>query len=47
MQRGDRIELISDKKDTNNSIQIIAQLSWSIPYEILIRLDKGIRRVIV
>lgn len=47
MQIGDEIELISSRAWSKNSIENIAELAETIPYEILIRLDKGIRRIVV
>ena len=47
MKIGDRIELISVQKDAWNSIEQIAQLAETIPYEVLIRLEKGIRRIVI
>ncbi len=46
MQLGDAIELISPEKDASNSIESIAESAKTIPYEVLIRLEKGIRRVV-
>lgn len=47
MQVGDQIELISCDPEANNSIESIAKKGETIPYEILIRLDKGMRRVVI
>lgn len=47
MKIGDRIELISVQKGARNSIEQIAQLAETIPYEVLIRLEKGIRRIVI
>jgi len=46
MKIGDKIELISNEKDKKNSIDSIAKNANTIPYEILIRLDRGIRRIV-
>lgn len=42
----DKITVISCDKNTNNSINYIAKSAQTIPYEILVKLDKGIRRVV-
>ena len=47
MRIWDKIELISNDINKKNSIPVIAEVANTIPYEILIRLDRGIRRVIV
>ena len=47
MAVGDVIELISPQVWLQNSIEVIAEKADTIPYEILIRLDKGIRRVVI
>lgn len=47
MQIGDEIELISPKIGALNNIEEIAHHSETIPYEVLIRLDKGIRRIVL
>lgn len=46
MKIGDKIELISSQKRTSNSIEYITQWAETISYEVLIRLEKGIRRVV-
>ena len=46
MQVWDKIELICDDNKKENSICSIAEKANTIPYEILIRLDKWIRRII-
>ena len=46
MKIGDKIELISNEKNKKNSIDSIAKNANTIPYEILIRLDRGIRRIV-
>jgi alanine racemase len=43
---GDEIVLISEKKNNLNSVMNIAKLTAKIPYEVLIRLNINIRRVI-
>lgn len=43
----DKIELIWIDKNKKNTIEYIANQAETIPYEILIRLDKGIRRTII
>lgn len=47
MKIGDPIELISKEPWASNSIETIAKNAGTIPYEILIRLDKGIRRIVI
>jgi alanine racemase len=47
MKIWDKIELISRDNTKKNSILSIAEQANTIPYEILIRLDRWIRRVIV
>lgn len=47
MKIGDPIELISSEVGAENSIEAIAEKAETIPYEVLIRLEKGIRRVVV
>lgn len=47
MKIGDPIELISDQVWAPNSVDRIAKDIETIPYEVLIRLDKGIRRTVV
>lgn len=47
MKIGDRIELISSKFRVGNSIEAIAEKAETIPYEVLIRFEKGIRRVVI
>lgn len=47
MKIGDGIELISVQKGARNSIEAIAEKAETIPYEVLIRLEKGIRRVVI
>lgn len=44
---GDEIEIISHKATAPNSIYAIAEKSGTIPYEILVRLDSKIRRVVI
>ena len=46
MKIGDKIELISNDINKKNSIVAIAEQANTIPYEILIRLDRGIRRIV-
>jgi alanine racemase len=46
MKIGDKIELISNDINKKNSIVVIAEQANTIPYEILIRLDRGIRRIV-
>ena len=46
MKIWDKIELISNDNKKENSIISIAEKANTIPYEILIRLDRGIRRTI-
>jgi alanine racemase len=46
MRWWEKIELISNDTKKENSIVSIAEKANTIPYEILIRLDKWIRRVL-
>lgn len=46
MKIWDKIELIGNDNKKENSIVSIAEKANTIPYEILIRLDRGIRRTI-
>jgi hypothetical protein len=39
--------LISDNPRAKNSMANLAQQSWTIVYETLVKLDRGIRREIV
>jgi alanine racemase len=43
---GDEIQIISAKADTYNSIYNLAEKSGTIPYEVLVRFDPKIRRII-
>ena len=43
---GDIIEIISTDRRKKNSIQKIAEMTWTIPYEILVWLNSGIRKVV-
>lgn len=43
---GDKIELISQNPDAVNSLENISKNTNTIVYEILVKLDKNIRRVI-
>lgn len=47
MQRGDRIEIISPDRDAPNTIEALATMTQTIPYEVLVKLNEKIRRVIV
>jgi len=44
---GDEIEIISDNPRAKNSMQSLAEAGWTIVYETLVKLDRGIRREIV
>ena len=44
---GDEIEIISDNSRAKNSMTNLAEQSWTIVYETLVKLDRGIRREIV
>ena len=46
MKIWDKIELIGNDINKKNSIVAIAEQANTIPYEILIRLDRGIRRIV-
>lgn len=43
----DKVNLIETESDSPCTIESWANVAWTIPYEILIHLDKGIRREIV
>lgn len=47
MKSGDEVQLISSDPKSTQSIAKIAKEGNTIPYEVLIRLEKGIRREIV
>jgi alanine racemase len=44
MQIGDQVWLIERDKNAPLSIQHLASVAETIPYEILVKLDKGMRR---
>lgn len=44
---GDEIEIISDNPRAKNTMVSLADASWTIVYETLVKLDRGIRREIV
>lgn len=44
---GDEIEIISDNPRAKNAMVSLADASWTIVYETLVKLDRGIRREIV
>jgi alanine racemase len=44
---GDRVVIISDNKNNKNSIENIANLAQTIPYEILVHIPQHLRRVII
>lgn len=44
---GDEVEILSDNPRAKNSLANLAQQSWTIVYETLVKLDKGMRREIV
>lgn len=46
MKIGDKIEIISDDENDKNSIKNLAKINSTIEYEILVKLDKNIRRVV-
>lgn len=46
MEIGNEIWLLETQKDSPLSVQHIAGLAETIPYEILVKLDRGIRRVV-
>ena len=46
MQIGDQIWLIEKEKNSELSLEHIANAAETIPYEILVKLDRGIRRVV-
>lgn len=43
----DEVEIISDNPRSKNSMQCLADAAWTITYETLVKLDRGIRREIV
>jgi alanine racemase len=43
---GDEIEIISAKSDTHNSVRSLGEKSGTIPYEVLVKFDPKIRRII-
>ena len=47
MQLGEEIEIVCADVTSKNTMYVLAQESWTIVYETLVRLDKGIRREIV
>lgn len=47
MKIGDEIEIISSNPKNKNTLVDLAQASQTIPYECLIRFDKGMRREII
>lgn len=44
---GDEVEIISDNPRAKNSMASLAEAGWTIVYETLVKLDRGIRREIV
>ncbi len=44
---GDEVEIISENPRAKNSMANLAEQSWTIVYETLVKLDRGIRREIV
>ena len=44
---GDEVEIISDNPRAKNSMMNLAEQSWTIVYETLVKLDRGIRREII
>lgn len=44
---GDEVEIISDNSRAKNSMMNLSEQSWTIVYETLVKLDRGIRREIV
>ncbi len=47
VQKGDEVIVISDEKGSENSILSLANLMNTIPYEVLVKLQGGIRREII
>lgn len=43
---GDEIEIVSSQADAHNSIYALAEKSGTIPYEVLVKLDSKIRRIV-
>jgi len=44
---GDKIEVISENPDALNSVQNLVEIMETIPYELLVKLNLGIRRVVI
>ncbi len=44
---GDEVEIISDNPRAKNSMASLAEAGWTIVYETLVKLDRGIRREII
>lgn len=44
---GDEVEIISDNPRAKNSMASLAEAAWTITYETLVKLDRGIRREII
>lgn len=47
VQLGDEVEIVSSKADAHNSIYTLAEKSGTVPYEMLVKLDPKIRRVVI
>jgi alanine racemase len=46
MQIGDQVRIIESVKDSPLSVEHLAREAGTIPYEILVKLERGIRRVV-
>jgi len=44
---GDQVTIISNKRDDRNSVENIAKLTQTIPYEILIHIPQHLRRIVI
>lgn len=47
LKLGDKVTIISDKADDKNSVENIAKLTQTIPWEILVHLPQHLRRIVV
>ena len=44
---GDEVEIVSDNPRAKNSLYNLAEQSGTIVYEVLVKLDRGMRREII
>jgi alanine racemase len=47
IQLGDKLTIISSAPDAPNTIHVFAEKTGTIPYEVLVKLNEKIRRVII